>query len=94
MNFTSLFLLISVFLLVAGGILGYTAAEAQAAGQQQYVSPWRTPWTYEGAGHRSDLDPGYALCNIGKEQSPIDIRNPEKTNLPALQFESTSVPLR
>jgi len=75
-------------------MLGHTAAEAQAAGQEQYVSPWRTPWTYEGANHWSDLDPEYALCNIGKEQSPVDIRNPEKTNLPALQFESTSAPLK
>lgn len=85
---------IGVLLLVSAGILGHTDARGQAAGQEQYVSPWRTPWTYEGADHWSDLDPEYAPCNIGKEQSPIDIRNPEKANLPSLQFESTSVPLK
>jgi len=83
-----------ILLLASAGILGHTAARAQAVGQEQYVSPWKTPWTYEGAAHWSDLDPEYAPCNIGKEQSPIDIRNPEKANLAALQFESTSMPLK
>jgi carbonic anhydrase len=82
-----------VALLAIAGILGSEAAQTQAAGQGQYVSPWRTPWTYEEAGHWSDLDPEYAPC-IGKEQSPIDIRNPEEAHLPALQFESSSVPLK
>ncbi len=85
---------IGALLFVSAGILGCTDARAQTAGQEQYVSPWRTPWTYEGAAHWSDLDPEYAPCNIGKEQSPIDIRNPEKANLPALQFESTTLPLK
>ena len=85
---------IGVLLLVSAGILGHTAATAQVGVQEPYVSPWRTPWTYEGAAHWSDLDSEYAPCNNGKEQSPIDIRNPEKTNLPGLQFESTSAPLK
>jgi carbonic anhydrase len=58
---------------------------------------WKTPWDYEGprgADHWSQLDPDYALCNTGKEQSPIDIRNTEKTELPALRFESKSGPLK
>jgi carbonic anhydrase len=69
------------------------SALAQDGGHEQYVSPWRTAWTYEGAAHWSDLDPEYVACN-GKEQSPIDIRNTEKTELPALRFESKSTPLR
>lgn len=85
---------IGALLLASAGILGHAAAQAQAAGQEQYVSPWKTPWTYEGAAHWSDLDPEYAACNMGKEQSPIDIRNPKKTSLPALQFESTPVSLK
>jgi len=51
---------------------------------------WKTKWTYEGttgAGHWGDLDPDYAPCKTGKEQSPIDIRNTEKAALPAIRFE-------
>jgi carbonic anhydrase len=58
---------------------------------------WRTHWTYEGttgATHWSKLDPDYAICNAGKEQSPIDIRGAEKARLPALRFESRSGPLK
>jgi carbonic anhydrase len=58
---------------------------------------WKTHWDYEGprgAEHWSDLDPAYAICNVGKEQSPIDIQTAEKAQLPALQFESKSRPLK
>jgi carbonic anhydrase len=61
--------------------------DAQAA--HQYVSPWRTPWTYEGergSDHWADLDSQYAACR-GREQSPIDIRNAQKADLPALRFD-------
>jgi carbonic anhydrase len=57
---------------------------------------WKTPWSYEGANgpdHWGDLDPAYAACSVGKEQSPIDIRNVKKTLLPALRFEYKSGPL-
>ena len=58
---------------------------------------WKTPWSYEGrsgAEHWSELDPEYAACNAGKEQSPIDIRNAEKAELPAIRFEYKSGPLK
>jgi carbonic anhydrase len=58
---------------------------------------WRTRWEYEGPRgpeHWSELDPDYAVCNVGKEQSPIDIQNADKADLPALQFESKSGPLK
>jgi carbonic anhydrase len=58
---------------------------------------WKTPWTYEGATgaeHWSALDPEYAACNAGKEQSPIDIRGTEKADLPALRFEYKAGPLK
>lgn len=67
---------------------------AQESGQ--YVSPWKTPWEYEGprgADHWSELDPAYAACNRGKAQSPIEIRHTEKAKLPALRFEYRSQPL-
>jgi carbonic anhydrase len=58
---------------------------------------WKTPWSYEGtigAEHWGDLSPEYAACKIGREQSPIDIRNAEKAGLPALRFEYKSGPLK
>jgi carbonic anhydrase len=58
---------------------------------------WKTPWTYEGATgaeHWGDLDPDYAACKSGKQQSPIDIRGAVKADLPALRFEYKSGPLK
>src|SRR5579884_2726442 len=57
---------------------------------------WKTPWDYDGArgpDHWSALDPAYALCNSGREQSPIDIRAVTKANLPPLQFDYRRGPL-
>jgi carbonic anhydrase len=71
--------------------------EGQLAQNPKPVSTtWRTPWSYEGARgpeHWGDLDPQYAPCKEGKEQSPIDIRSAEKADLPALRFEYKSGPL-
>jgi carbonic anhydrase len=74
-------------LLVGAVVLGSVGPRAQ----------WRTQWSYEGANgpeHWGDLEPEYAACNTGKEQSPIDIRNPSKTQLPAIRFEYKSGPLK
>jgi carbonic anhydrase len=57
---------------------------------------WKTPWSYEGARgpeHWGELDPDYAICNVGKNQSPIDVQNTEKADLPPLRFEFKSAPL-
>ena len=57
---------------------------------------WKTPWSYEGATgaeHWGGLDPEYAACK-GKEQSPIDIRDAQKADLPAIRFEYKSGPLK
>ncbi len=54
-------------------------------------------WSYEGANgpeHWGDLDPEYAACKTGKEQSPIDIRSAKKAELPVIRFEYKSGPLR
>src|ERR1700689_4941013 len=72
-------------------VVAIAMAPASAGGQ------WRTPWSYEGARgpeHWGDLDPEYAACNAGKEQSPIDIRHARKGNLPAIGFEYKSSPLK
>jgi carbonic anhydrase len=58
---------------------------------------WKTHWTYEGktgADHWGDLDPEYAACKAGREQSPIDVGATEKADLPALRFEYKSEPLK
>ncbi len=58
---------------------------------------WKTYWSYDGpAGstHWGDLDPAYAACKSGKQQSPIDIRNARKAELPALRFEYASGSLK
>lgn len=56
---------------------------------------WKTRWEYagpKGPDHWSELDPAYAACD-GKQQSPVDIENPKKGDLPVLRFESHSGPL-
>ncbi len=58
---------------------------------------WKTRWSYEGTNgpkHWGDLDPEYSACKVGKEQSPIDIRNATKAELPAIRFEYKSGPLK
>jgi carbonic anhydrase len=58
---------------------------------------WKTPWDYAGpagAEHWGDLDPEYSPCKTGREQSPIDIRNAEKADLPAIRFEYKRSPLK
>jgi carbonic anhydrase len=73
--------------LVVAAVLLPAGAQAQ----------WKTPWTYEGATgaeHWSALDPDYAACNAGKEQSPIDIGRTEKADLPPLRFEYKAGPLK
>lgn len=79
--------------MVAVSVSGFGLLRAQEAEHEQYVSPWKTPWTYEQEPHWAELDQEYAACN-GKEQSPIDIRNTQKTDLPLLKFESKNAPLR
>ena len=78
-------------LLLAAGLL---PAIATGQHEEHYQSPWRTPWTYEEADRWSELDPLYAACNTGKAQSPIDIRETEKADLPALRMEFENAPLR
>jgi carbonic anhydrase len=54
-------------------------------------------WAWEGeAGplHWADLKPEYATCKTGKEQSPIDIRNPQQAALPAIHFDYKASPLK
>jgi carbonic anhydrase len=47
-------------------------------------------WDYGdafGPSHWGDLKPEFATCKTGHHQSPIDIRNPQKADLPPLRFD-------
>lgn len=58
---------------------------------------WKTHWSYAGADgpeHWGDLDPAYATCRDGKEQSPIDIRDAKLAQLPELRFEYKTGPIK
>jgi carbonic anhydrase len=70
-----------------------------AAAQSGTPTPggWRTPWSYEGAKgpeHWGALDPEYAACNAGHEQSPIDITGTTKAALPPIHFAYKNGPIR
>jgi carbonic anhydrase len=87
--------LIALVLVAVGAARGALAADE--ADYSHYESPWKTQWDYQGprgAEHWSTLDPAYALCNEGKEQSPIDIRSTQKAQLPALKFDYKTEPVR
>lgn len=78
------------------GLLPAAAGAPDAQAAHKYVSPWRTPWTYEGprgSEHWAELDPQYSACK-GREQSPIDIRHAQKADLPALRFDYKSSPIQ
>jgi carbonic anhydrase len=54
-------------------------------------------WAYAGESgpeHWGDLKAEYSVCKTGHEQSPIDIRQAKKADLPVLHFEYKSTPLR
>lgn len=59
---------------------------------------WKTPWSYagpNGPAHWGDLDPAYAECKNGKEQSPVDIRDARKSDeLTVIRFEYKAGPLK
>ena len=47
-------------------------------------------WDYgdaHGPSHWGELKPEFAECANGHHQSPIDIRNPQKADLPSIQFD-------
>jgi carbonic anhydrase len=84
-------------LLIGAAVLPSPAVIAQESPYSQYVSPWKTPWDYQGArghAHWSELDPAYAVCNRGSEQSPVDIRGARRAELPPLAFDYVSEPVR
>ncbi|HEY5060471.1 MAG TPA: carbonic anhydrase family protein [Gemmatimonadaceae bacterium] len=80
-------------------ILAILFCPVHAAAQQAAPASggWRTPWSYDGpkgAEHWGGLDPAYAACSSGRQQSPIDITTAAKADLPAIRFAYRDGPLR
>ena len=76
-------------------IVGCALGLAGAGGAQEHASPEHT-WDYgasRGPSHWGELKPEFAPCKNGHRQSPIDIHNPQKANLPAIQFDYKPSPL-
>jgi carbonic anhydrase len=85
--------------IAAAVIFVATLSPQIASAQRAAIAPggWRTPWSYEGTlgpDHWGSLDPDYAACNAGHEQSPVDIAGAVKAELPAIHFAYKSGPVR
>ena len=83
------------FVVFAGAAVAISAG-SYAQNSKPVSTTWKTPWSYEGARgpeHWGDLDPSYAPCKNGTEQSPINIQSTQKADLPAIHFEYKSGPL-
>lgn len=73
-------------------LVGILAMPARTLAQEAHPPHW----AYKGSGgprHWGALDPAFATCSNGHQQSPIDIRDAQKTELPALKFDYNAVPL-
>ena len=56
----------------------------------------RHVWDYKGSrgpSHWGELNPEFKACQLGHLQSPIDISNPKKADLPAIEFNYKASPL-
>src|SRR5215471_257246 len=65
-------------------------------GNAQQQHPFHAAWDYGDARGPSlwgELEPEFVACKDGHHQSPIDIRNPQRADLPALQFDYKQSPL-
>ena len=61
------------------------------------LKPWGSESYFGGELYETSLagklEPEYAACSTGKNQSPIDIKDAKAQDLPALNFNYSSVPL-
>jgi carbonic anhydrase len=75
-------------------IIGCALALAAATAEQEQ-HPAHT-WDYSqshGPAHWAEVGPEFAPCANGHHQSPIDIRNPQRADLPPIQFDYKPSPL-
>jgi len=76
-------------------IVGCALVLSAAGGAQEHGNT-EHPWDYSttrGPGHWGDLKPEFASCKSGHRQSPIHIRDPQKADLPPIQFDYKPSPL-
>lgn len=74
-------------------VLALTLLATASASAQEHKSGH---WSYdgnEGPSRWGDLSPEFAACKTGHHQSPIDIRNPQKADLPPIRFDYKPSPL-
>ena len=71
----------TVFLGAASAAQGHHPEHSWDYGQALGPSNW------------GNLKPEFALCKTGHRQSPIDIRNPQKADLPPIRFDCEPSPL-
>jgi carbonic anhydrase len=79
---------------VASNVLCLLVLLGSSAGHPQHAEH---TWDYGntlGPPHWGDLKPEFALCKTGHQQSPVDIRNAKKIELPAIRFDYKPSPLR
>jgi carbonic anhydrase len=70
--------------------LACAAISSFAADHKEHHAPHWGYAGHAGAKHWGDMEPGFATCKLGKDQSPINIRSAEKADLPALSFGYTA----
>jgi carbonic anhydrase len=86
----------TTFLLLVVTVVFVPASPRTLDGERRHNTR-KSEWTYEGANgpeHWRDLDPEYAACKVGKQQSPIDIRNAKRGEVSVLRFEYKRGPLK
>lgn len=74
-------------------ILALTLLSTGLASAQEHKSGH---WGYDGdqgPSHWGDLSPEFESCKTGHHQSPVDIRNPQKADLPPIRFDYKPSPL-
>ena len=69
----------------AGHAISHDAAQSES-----HAADTHAHWSYDGdtgPAHWGDLNPEYAACSTGKEQSPIDVDTVKEENLVNLAFD-------
>ncbi len=77
----------AILCLVIAVVPGVQAQEAKPAHEWSYSGA-------EGPRHWGSIKPDYAICELGHQQSPIDIRDAKREALPPIQFDYKSTPLK
>ena len=78
-------------------VLGAALTMAATHAHSQEAKPAAHAWDYgkeHGPEHWGELDPAFAACQSGHRQSPIDIQQTRKADLPSIAFDYHPSPLR